>query len=177
MRKTLIFFVLVVQFSLLVASAQAQPAEARPFQYMVKFVCGWRGPAPPVEDQQVKPGNYATAINIYNHNRSGVVGGAARVALWYRTGFPPPPLVTNFAFTVVNRRVLEIDCLDVWIRSNIPPGTFLKGMVHVGLDQRLEVVAVYTSQTHDNPNAGPDPGAGHSIDVEYVKPLIVPIAP
>ncbi len=171
MRTRQVFFVIGILVCFCLASLQAQPAEQRAVQYSIKFVCGWLPPVPPQDDQFLKPGDYATAINIHNPNTSGVVRGAKRVALHYRMGTTPPPVITNFAFTVANRRVLEIDCQDIWFMAGVPSGTFLKGMVHVGLDEELPIAAVYTSQTHNNDLTGPDPGAGHSIDVEYVKPF------
>ncbi len=171
MRRIQTLVVMIVVVFLCLASVQAQPAEQRVVQYAVKFVCGWLPPNPPSDDEYLKPGNYATAINIYNPNTSGVVRGAMRVSLHYRQFDPVPPIITNRAITVANRRTREIDCQDIWYMTNAPSGLFLKGMLHVGLDEELPLAAVYTSQTHNNDLTGPDPGAGHSIDVEYVKPF------
>ncbi len=171
--KLLLVVVLFVLFML--STVQAQPAEGRPVQYAVKYVCGWLPPVPPDLDQWLKPGNYATSINIYNHNPNGVVGGAKRVSLQYRMGNPPPPIITNFAFTVANRRTLTIDCVDIWSMAGLPPGSFVEGTLHIGLNVELPVTAVYTSQTHDDPNLGPGAAAGHSIDVERILPLPGPI--
>ncbi len=149
--------------------ALANP-KTRPVQYSAPFVCGWLPPVPPDLDQHLKPGDYATAINIHNHLDNNV-GVSKRVALHYRMGTPAPPVV-SFSNTVIRTRaVLEIDCVDIWAMAGLPPGSFVKGAVHIGLDTRLPVAAIYTSQTHDDPNAGPGPAAGHSIDVEIIEPF------
>jgi hypothetical protein len=46
-------------------------------------------------------------------------------------------------------------------------------MLHLGLPQPLPVAAVYTSQTNLG-GGSVDPGAGMSIDVEYVAPFLSP---
>ena len=75
---------------------------------------------------------------------------------------------------VYRSTVLEIDCADIWSMAGVSPGTFLKGVVHLGLVQDLPVIAVYTSQTNnDAPDSLPNAGAGVSIDVEYIEPFVV----
>src|SRR2546428_12734842 len=55
------------------ASAQAQ--DQRPIVYSVKFVCGLQAviPTRPPTEPPVKPGNYATAVNIHNFHEFPVV--------------------------------------------------------------------------------------------------------
>jgi hypothetical protein len=148
--------------------------EQNSVQYSVKFVCGWLPPVPPQDDQWLKPGDYATTINIHNHQTNTVSGGY-RVALFYRIGSPSPPAVAAVPFNIFRRTVGSIDCVSIWAAAGLPPGTFVEGAVHIGLSQPLSVWAVYTSQTHNDPALGPDGGAGHSIDVEQVVPIQAPI--
>lgn len=148
--------------------------EANPVQYSVKFVCGWLPPVPPDLDQWLKPGDYATSINIHNHTTGWVTGGA-RVALFFRAGTPPPAATAALPFSIPRRTTATIDCVWIWAALGVPPGSFVEGAVHIGLSQPLSVWAVYTSQTHDDPNAGPGPSAGISIDVEQVFPIQAPI--
>lgn len=149
--------------------ALANP-KTRPVQYSAPFVCGWLPPVPPDLDQHLKPGDYATSISIDNHTGTNVFG-SKRVHLQYRMGTPPPPVVPSVNLSVVKNRVLEIDCIDIWGMAGVPPGSFIKGAVHIGLGQQLPVAATYAVQTHTDPNIGPDPGAGISIDVEHIPPL------
>ena len=151
--------------------AASNPA-VYPVQYSVKFVCGF------VQDDTqagVKPGNYATAINIHNHVPR-IVQGGKRVALHYRMGTTAPPIQTPFGFTIRSLRVLEVDCIDIWAMVGVPPHTYLKGMMHIGLGEPLPVTAVYTAQTTLDPLLPPNSGAGISIDVEQIVPIQAPPA-
>ena len=158
----------VVGLTYAVASA-ANPKFA-PVQYSAPFVCGWLPPVPPQDDQHLKPGDYATAINIHNHT-SVNVNGSWQMGLLYRDGGGVPPAIQFVDISVRNRRVLEIDCVEIWARAGLPPGTFFSGALFIGLDQQLPIAGIYTSQTHVDPALGPDAGAGLSIDVESILPF------
>lgn len=157
-----------------VESPDAANPEQNPVQYSVKFVCGFSHTEE--FNNGVKPGNYATAVNIHNHTTNGVNGGV-RVALHYNLSEAVPPLQPAVPFTVALRRVREVDCSDIWAMVGVPPETYLKGMLHIGLSQPLSVWAVYTAQTDidPTPELPPDPGAGISIDVEQVFPIQAPL--
>ena len=143
-----------------------------PVQYFVKFVCGFVPPpgATGAEVPPVKPGNYATAINIDNHTRSKHII-AKRVHLHYREWTDPPSVRPYKRAVLYPWRVLEIDCMDIWALAGVQPETFVKGMVHIGTPARFPMAAVYTAQTNlkDPPL---DAGAGISIDVEQYHPFI-----
>lgn len=141
-------------------------------QYSVPFICGWLPPVPPDLEQHAKPGDYATAINIHNPTTTRIVI-EKQVALHYRMGSPAPPAIPSVKARIDKVRVLQIDCVDIWAMAGLPPGSFVKGAVHLGMPVELQVAAIYTSQTHDDPNAGPGPAAGHSIDVEIITPFSV----
>ena len=177
--RSVALVIAVVSMALAAAPATAQP-EQFPVQYMVKFVCGLVPVQPPGEEGPLKPGNYATAINIHNYTFTSPIFGSTRIALHYREGVPfpsLPPLVPVKQLKLWRYRTAEIDCPSIWMRTNLPPGTFVKGMVHIGIGQLLPVVAVYTSQTVLDPAVPPDAGAGHSIDVEEVFPFINQLPP
>ena len=143
--------------------------ETYTFQYMVKFVCGFVPPPTGDEHPPVKPGNYATAINIGHPGTGGsLVPMASRVLPHYSRGEPYPAIVKPVAGYVARFRVLEIDCNDIWAAADVTAGSFLKGMVHVGVEEELEVVAVFTAQTNITGAGTPNAGAGISIDVEYI---------
>ena len=145
-----------------------------PVQYMVKFVCGYVAYQPTGEEPPVKPGNYATAINIDNYTTDRQII-TKRVHVHYREGQPVPPVFAHKSAVIYPWRVLEIDCTDIWALTGTNPGTFLKGMVHIGTGIKLPVAAVYTAQTNIT-NQAPDAGAGISIDVEQYDPFIEQIA-
>ena len=152
-------------------------ADEMPYHYMVKFVCGYLPPLGP-EEEPVKPGNYATAINIHNYT-TGAVVIYKRPALHYHEYAPDelPPVFWAEKFWIKKRRVLEVDCMDVWLLTGTPPGSFQKGMMQISMRGELPVVAVYTAQTNLEPpaaGAAADPGAGISIDVEYIEPFLRP---
>ena len=159
--------------SMAVVAFAANPKVAQ-VQYSAPFVCGWVPPDLPANHVDVKPGNYATAIDIHNHTDFGVAG-SMRVALHYKLGEAWPPRIPLVNFGVANRRVLELDCADIWAAAKMEPGTFVKGAIRIGLSEPLAIAGIYTSQTHNNDESGPDAGAGHSIDVEWIPPMQSPI--
>ena len=169
MRGSRVFWVagIVAVLALAAVPAEAANPVASPVQYSVKFVCGF---VPVGEEEPVKPGNYATAINIHNYTTTNL-NVEMLVALHYRAGSGPPPLVPFRTSRAYKYRTLEVDCVDIWGMVGTQPGAFLKGMLHLGMPTPLAVAAVYTSQTNLGPGAGLDPGAGISIDVEYVAPF------
>ena len=80
-----------------VTTASSAPSQF-PNQYMAKFVCGFQ-PFFPEQEHEVKPGNYATAINIGNH-LNFATSGQWRVLPHYAALTPPPAVAPPVAFTV-----------------------------------------------------------------------------
>lgn len=180
-RMTLVsLFALVTLVAGTVALAVAATPRATPAsfsaQYSAKYICGWLPPVPPDLDQYAKPGDYATSINIHNYTASGI-SGQFRPTIAYRNGSPTASLAPARSVSIAKGRSVVLDCVEIWASLSLPPGTFIQGNVHIGLPSVLPVHAVYTSQTHEDPNAGPGVAAGHSIDVEMVLPFNVPMAP
>lgn len=155
-----------------IAVALAASPSNSAVEYSAPFICGWLPPVPPDLDQHAKPGDYHTAINVHNPEASSLVG-SRRVSLSRRAGSPSPAVVPFNGFGVGPHGTLQIDCVDIWAMASLPPGTFVKGAVHIGVPRQVPVAAIYTSQTHDDPNAGPGPSAGHSVDVEQILPFSV----
>jgi hypothetical protein len=139
---------------------------------MVKFVCGLQKPASMNgSEPPVKPGNYATAINIHNYQET-VPCGTLRPALHYSLEASSlPPVFPVSQFLVAPLSVLEVDCNSLWRLTGSKPDTFLKGMLDLGLASELPVVAVYTAEITDRMGIT-GTGAGISIDVEYLSPFI-----
>ena len=132
--------------SLTPATAEAQQL----FLYSVKFLCGQQTklPGPPPLEPPVKPGNYATAVNLHNFQpREVIIQKKAVIAL--PQGQPPGP-ISNFARDLLlPNQALEVDCSN--IVALFPPTivlpAFIKGFVEIISPVELSVVAVYTAQT------------------------------
>lgn len=149
--------------------------------YSVKFLCGFQAendpsvfPAP--SEPPVKPGNYATAVNIINfHNFPVRICKAAVVANPERCSEPntsaEDPACRAFfgartGLILKPQQAFEVDCDDIVSllggpSSSLPP--FIKGFVEVVVPPRvglssnnpLAVTGVYTAQQCRNA-----PGAG-----------------
>ena len=146
-------------------------AELEGYHYLVKFVCGYQPISEPSEEP-VKPGNYATAINIHNYTDHSV-RILKRPALHYtELDAEVPPVFPVRKLSIKPYRVLEIDCPVLWKLTEIEAGVFMKGMVDITMAEQLSVVAVYTA-AGAREAASPIPESGVSIDVEYVRPLVV----
>lgn len=142
------------------------------FQYAVKFVCGKfvaPTPDPTGENGQlaegpVKPGNYATAVNIHNPWFRDVFF-AKKAVLSLRE--PDQGKPSQFHRMVLKQDgATEIDCPEIRkILGLNTPEQFIKGYFVVYSTQELDVDPVYTAQSLDV--AGNL--SGMSIDVEHVN--------
>lgn len=155
---------------------QAQAQNAIRTVYSAKFLCGEYGTQDPAgtvrREGPVKPGNYQTAINIVNPNRT-TISFVKKAVLLYDSFNPdfnqpgvherPRPPGNLYQLTLPPNWGAEIDCPD--IREVLlcpaagcpppPPGTplpFIKGYVVLETVQPsnqtfkpLDVVAAYTS--------------------------------
>ena len=165
-------------------SAQPPPIPAGYYwHYAVKFVCGLQNPDPTgagVGEPVVKPGNYATEINIHNPNYlypNGIVIFKKTVILVEDTMIAREPQTagpTGFAevHLLPDYATLD-DCNAIWMMSH--PGTTLPspmptfiGYLIIFSRVDMDVVAVYTANSWSQPGALPD--GGISQDVETVAP-------
>lgn len=83
-------------------AAQILPVPVLPHVsiYSVKFVCGLQGINPDITvpaEPPVKPGNYATVINIHNYHRASVVMRWKAVPAVSVLNVPANPLVPLFS--------------------------------------------------------------------------------
>jgi len=146
------------------------PVDDQPVHYMVNFVCGFQDVATSGEPP-VKPGNYATAINIHNYSEQTITL-VKRPALHYNDlDGSPPASYDKLSTEIAPLSVLEVDCNDIWAQTGIEPGTFTKGMIDLGMSAQLPVVAIYTSSIVDTMSLT-NTGAGISMDIEYIEPFI-----
>jgi hypothetical protein len=110
----------------------------------------------PPGEPPVKPGNYATAVNVHNfHNTEAVFGKKAVIALPERQTQRGP--VSHVVQDILGAdQALEVDCTDI-VSLFVPAGTnatlppFIKGFVEIVSPVQLSVTAVYTAQTCKNP--------------------------
>jgi len=172
----------IVMFAALqCAQAQAQTCTVSglPCVYSVKFICGDQPPLPnlrPPSEPPVKPGNYATAVNVHNFhlNQETVIQKSAVIAL--PENQQPRPISSTRTVTLGPGLAFEIDCSDiVSLFPPLPPlPPFIKGFVVLrgspagGPFPTLSVTAVYTAQ------ATTPPGGPVSIEVVPVQPFAGP---
>ena len=112
--------------------------------YSVKFVCGTQSPlnlnAP--AEPPVKPGNYATVINVEGLNTD--IGAGAIISP--AGGAPSPNTINLSPLSLFVTK--DITCADIAKALGVPPPSFVTGYVNVvdNTSRGLSVTAVYTSQ-------------------------------
>jgi len=127
------------------------------FVYPVKFVCGFipvealgEASPPPPNEPPVKPGNYATAINLYNF-QSQDVKFTKNAVIANPQGQPSGATSPVFIERLGAGLALEVDCSDITKMLSRSEGgvslpAFIKGFVVVESPVDLQVVAVYTAE-------------------------------
>ena len=133
--------------------AQAQAQGRKTLTYSVKFLCGFQDfveaatPATP-KQFEVRPGYYATAINIHNFHSSEVNFQKRAVVA------DPQRNTRGPKSNAVDERLgsgdaLEVDCIDIvqlFPKDALATRTFIKGFLQIISQVELSVVAVYTAQ-------------------------------
>jgi hypothetical protein len=114
----------------------------------VKFVCGvqapLRGVNPPAEPP-VKPGNYATVINIESLSTPDPTGATATLSWNVSLAGAAGPTASQ-SLTLAQLQTSDITCGDI-VKAVGPAGSFITGYVNIEpLNPPLAVTAVYTSQ-------------------------------
>lgn len=147
--------------------------------YSVKFVCGLQAPIPglvPPSEPPVKPGNYATAVNIQNFgDRSQSITATASIAL--NISFTLAP---TSSILLETGQATEIGCSE--IVGMFPPPfnltlpAFITGFVEIVSPVQLSVTGVYTAQACDVPATGGacQPTGPVSIAVVREQPFTTP---
>ena len=199
-RSKIVQAVALATLSLSAGAALAQPAGPLPspaapsiilppppvppalYSYAVKYVCGLSRQQEPGE-APVKPGNYATEVNIFNHNRQRAPIQKAVLVLVDRgkpVGREPEQvrITGRDSIVLAGFNATMDDCNRLWEvlhKANpaayppVPPTPMplLIGDLVLHSSQLLDVNAVYTAAVPGDPHA---PGQGISIDVERVLP-------
>jgi hypothetical protein len=198
MNRRIVFATVILLITCSSGVSQAQnifPGFRRTAVYSVKFLCGFQdavagSPSPngqtiigPQIEPPVKPGNYATAVNIHNFHTFPVTLCKKAVLA------PPEHCIDNSATTpnCLSRQskprpvplgpddAFEVDCQDI-VSLLFPPGTtppppFIKGFVEIAvvpqfflpLTNPISVTGVYTSTTCPDP-FNPASGTCSSLD-------------
>lgn len=166
-------------------AALAAPASAQNLEwvYAVPFVCGFQPPVAGGGEPVVKPGNYATQIDLHNPHYNAVdvrkkfillVDNSAIVG---REPNQRPPSAFDNIFLGPDWATLD-DCVRIWTLTHpglpIPAQLPLnKGYVVFLTKEEIDVDAIYTALVPGNLGAAP---TGNSIDVERIegKQVVVP---
>lgn len=154
------FVTLAIVATVMTASASAARAQVAPlktrFAYSVKFVCGVQPGTSlnPPSEPPVKPGNYATAINIHNFHFKQSAGLCKKAVIALPEDVTPRGAIGNVLRLppLLPDEAIEVDCADIvklLPSSGVPLPPFIKGFVELRSDQLLSVVAVYTAQGCD----------------------------
>jgi len=113
----------------------------------VKFVCGVQstlaGVRPPVEPP-VKPGNYATVINLESLSTPDPTGATATLSWNVSLAGAAGPTASQ-SLTLGLLQTSDITCGDI-VKAVGPAGSFITGYVNIEPANSVGVTAVYTSQ-------------------------------
>ena len=186
-RKFMLRRILLITASVAaVAAVQCAPARAQncfvgslPCVYSVKFICGDQPANPNLHlpsEPPVKPGNYATAVNIHNFHQSQRAIILKRAVIANPENQPPGQISPFRQVALGPGQAFEIDCSDIVtlfgsLPAPLPP--FIKGFVELrGLPPNpfptLSVTAVYTAQAT---TAAGTQGGPVSVEVVPVQPF------
>ena len=169
-----------------VTAVQCAPARAQncsvgrlPCVYSVKFICGDQSANPNLHlpsEPPVKPGNYATAVNIHNFHQDQKAVILKRAVIANPENQPPGLGSRPRQVALGPGQAFEIDCSDIVtlfgpLPTPLPP--FIKGFVELrGLPTSpfptLSVTAVYTAQAT---TAAGTQGGPVSVEVVPVQPF------
>jgi hypothetical protein len=147
--------------------------------YSVKFVCGQQAPDPLSFEPPVKPGNYATAVNVHNYHNSQQVPIRKKAVIALPEDQPPGQISQFVGLVLKPDQALEIDCQDIshlLTAAGTKLPQFIKGFVEVISPLPLSVTGVYTAQGCDfaNPAVPPTCSGPVSIDVVTEQPFAGP---
>jgi hypothetical protein len=178
MRKLSAIALLIFGLALLAGTANAQTSSAATI-YTVKFVCGTQAPNPRLvspAEPPVKPGNYATVINIQSlAEPSDILFALGQVSVANVTllgTFSPIAFTAQF-------QTVDVTCADIARRAGSAAAPFITGFYNIRTTLPLSVTAVYSSQGCAFPLPGiaalpPTCGGPTAVDVVVQQPALVP---
>jgi hypothetical protein len=151
--------IIVAALSVIASRAPAEAQAVPPWVYSVKFVCGLQAiPSsqfPPPHEPTVKPGNYATSINVHNyHVATTGVTFLKKAVIALPESQPRGPISTIVKEVLKPNQALSVDCNE--LEHLFPPPIalppFIEGFVEIVSPVQLSVTAVYTTQTCVTPS-------------------------
>lgn len=168
------------------------PGQPIRFSYAAKFICG------PQTQSQIKPtnpdlrnpqeppvklGNYATAVNIHNPQRS-----QTKILKKVVIARPEPDQgkpTEKVSDVLIPDGAMEVDCQEInnlLVRAQqIPPddNNFRKGFLVIESSAELDVVAVYTANTDaaSLTESSVSQPQGMTMDVEYIPVRRISVNP
>jgi hypothetical protein len=139
-------------------------------EYAAKFVCGV--PGAEAQREAVKPGNYATAINIHNPNQlssTPAIQFTKHAVLAQQEDITPQRPGPPVAETLLSDFAMEVDCTNI-AKLLGTTASFFKGFLVIltPSPNQLDVVGVYSSEPPPSATGGPPAGMGLEV---------LPIAP
>jgi hypothetical protein len=176
--KTILPLLAFVALPYAQAQAQTCSSASAPCVYSVKFVCGVQAPVSglhPPSEPPVKPGNYATAINIHNYHLDQTANITKTAVIANPENAPSGRISSSRPVTLLPGHAFEIDCSDIvsLFGTTAPLPAFIKGFVELrasppGFLPLLSVTGVYTAQQATATGA---PAGPVSIEVVPVQPF------
>lgn len=141
-----------------IADSQASINLPARWSYAAKFVCGYQQQAAtPPNELAVKPGNYATSINLHNPGQR-TVNLWKKVVVSYPERWPNSTRITptkRFTDTLYSDHAMYVDCTEIvnllTLNGTTPSSTFLEGFVVIdaaigtAAPAELDVFGVYTT--------------------------------
>ena len=148
------------------------PADRLPYQYMVKYQCGWLAHIDPTVLWNA-PGGYQTEITVHNFTTTNLRIYKRPTVSGHERSVVAPPILGVFTYVIKARRSLYIDCDDIYWMTGVGSPVPITGMLQLSLGEKLPVVATYTSAALDvDVNSYPD--SGPSVHVEQYEPFVQP---
>lgn len=151
MRRLLVIVSLLVgavSIPMLLSGASADSDEEL-YQYAAKFVCGSN--ADPFALDRVQPGNYSTAVNIFNPQGHAITF-IKKIALTFPPAEQAPGVVSDpLTDHLGSHEALAVDCEEIPAEFLDPAGLppYVKGFLVIESESSLDVTAVYTAGRDD----------------------------
>jgi hypothetical protein len=184
MRKV-IFLAMIVGELVSLLTPQVASAQTRSI-YAVKFVCGRQAPTDATlpAEPPVKPGNYATKINVELLFVPGTpITGGSSVASW-NVSIAGVGVNTPEQIVLTQLQTVDFTCADIARRvafpAGAPPPQFINGYVNIIANPGvvLAVTGVYTSQGcffgQSGDSQGPPICTG-PVSIEVVPETAIPV--
>jgi hypothetical protein len=139
------------------AGTAAQPPFGAQWSFAVKFVCGLQRPTgDQAGEPPVKPGNYATEINIHNFTyQTAAAVVVKKLLILAGTSAAGAPFALREPQLARPRVVARValpadtatmdDCNAIWKLAGLPPGALTIGYLVLLSSVDLDVDAVYTA--------------------------------